>query len=287
MRRRGINPPAGFFLALLIGTIPSTVAALESKTLSRQEAQDKIQKKLDYLVVVQLAEHAVTGSESKSRVVDIRSVDDMKKVVLAVTGITDGLLPGSKVAEFTWHFKTVTKQIAERTGARTGDHRGDADFKLYDDGWRLAEVRPGAGTSGANTRPFTVLSDAELLEQTRSEICAMANAFNAYAVDFNSFYLVIPTSKPPTALDDKTDGLRTTAVIRQALSPIYLRAQDIPDADPYGSEYQFTIADAGQAFSIRSFGKDRRFGGGDDFVFRSTAPGVVVHGASTLKGCTR
>lgn len=258
-------------LSLLLFTHPA-LRATEPGALTRPAAQAAIQKASQWCPEA------------------LRWSSDCPKRAVAVTGITDGPSPGTKRVEFTWYFTTLSENVAKRTGFTTGDHRGTAFFRLYDDGWRLItgdRDKSLAGKGGSNTRPFVVESPSQAFDEIREDVCPMATAFGAHYIDFNSFYLVDSMHSKdvnhPMLLDDRRDGARSKDLVKTALSPLYIR--QIPDLDPYGNEYLFEIRANGNEVHITSLGPDHKLGGGDDTVYVVRA-GTEDSFLSTPKGAT-
>jgi len=189
----------------------------------------------------------------------------LHREVTKVTGITDGPQPGVKVAEFTWHFTDLTEPIAAYTGARTDEHAGQATFRRYDDGWRVVDVQPGNGQDGANARPFN--ADREFAaKRTASEMCSIAIAWQARYTDLTTYHLVPPTFPPSTDTRYRTGGVKTTADVKNALSPTYIKT--FPEHDMFGREYRYEVSADGEHFTIASSGADGKFGSDDDLVIR-------------------
>lgn len=221
---------------------------------------------------------------------------DCPKRAYTITGITDGVKPGLKRVEFTWHFTTLSEAVAKRTEFTTGDHRGTAFFLLYDDGWRFQMTQDFTNSlnarGGSNTRPFAPQPPSLVSEEIREDVCnVLSFAAEAYYVDFNSFYLVdsmhAKDSHQATSLDDRRDGPRALKLVKTALSPLYIRV--FPERDPYDNPYVFEIRENGAEIQMRSLGSDGKAGGNDDTVCTTRGGGQVscpvIPKGATFKKC--
>ncbi len=64
----------------------------------------------------------------------------LRCVVSEVTGITDAPLGTGKIVKFTCTLRNVPEAVNRYTGSTSGTRAGSALFKLFDDGWRVANV---------------------------------------------------------------------------------------------------------------------------------------------------
>jgi hypothetical protein len=69
----------------------------------------------------------------------------VRREVSDITGITDGDSPNVKIVEFNWHFADVSDAVARYTGLTKNERAGKAQFRKYDDGWRIESVDQGSG----------------------------------------------------------------------------------------------------------------------------------------------
>jgi hypothetical protein len=202
----------------------------------------------------------------------------LKRQVTEVTGITDGPEPGEKVADFTWHFTNLTEEIALYTGAKEDNHRGEATFRRYDDGWRVVDVQPGNGQDGENGQQLRRDSGPDT-SRIATDMCGVALAWQARYTDLSTYHL-IPASWPPsTDPRYRTGGTKTTAQVRTALTPTYLKT--FPEHDGFGREYRYEVSADGEHFMIASAGADGRFGNSDDFIIRDGRWTHRPNGAAT------
>lgn len=189
----------------------------------------------------------------------------LHREVTTVTGITEGRHPGTRVAEFVWHFTDLTEPIATYTGARTDGHAGTATLRRYDSGWRVVEVETSNGQDGMDARAFKV--DAGFTSnRMAADMCAVAIAWQARYVDLGTYHLVPAGFPVSTDARYRKAGVKTMADVKNALSPTYIKT--FPSVDAFGRDYRYEVSADGEHFVISSAGRDGRLGNRDDFVIR-------------------
>jgi hypothetical protein len=169
----------------------------------------------------------------------------LHRKVTSITGIADGDDASRKTAEFTWHFTDLTEPVATYTAATTDDHKGAAELRHYDDGWRVADVHLDSYRDGSNARPFAVpkLSPAEALQEAVDQVCKMSIAWEGHSINPNTYCIA-----------QKCDGAVSFNVFLAALADEGFSRKTLFELDPWGHPYRFFVSNHGKSFEVRSLG---------------------------------
>jgi hypothetical protein len=102
-------------------------------------------------------------------------VKPARRKVVEVTGITDiPMMQNMKEAEFKWRYVDLPEVIARYCGQGKKPHDGTATFQLFDDGWRVKEVR--VVETGRESFVWPKELEAEAIKQREAEAVAKAKA---------------------------------------------------------------------------------------------------------------
>jgi hypothetical protein len=182
----------------------------------------------------------------------VKLVTPLERRIHEVTGITAGTQPGATaMATFSWSFERIPPPVARYAGLKDIHYDGRAEFRLFDDGWRVETIEYGepiAGSKSRGTLVEAVRSDEHRARQTMWDMREIARAWEGRATDTNTYAI----GGIETFVDGET--ALTPEVVRNALAPTYIRS--FPAVDGWNRPFDFSVRDRGNTYEIRSRGSN-------------------------------